>query len=107
MSNKENEKLKVNKDIASEYCSPYYRICVYREPKFPLDQYETPLKNQFTKDELLEQYYVQYPCGYCKFKTPKLIWARVSLTNAGGTKEYEFKCEKCGIYTFYEEQEFS
>jgi hypothetical protein len=107
LSDKEDEKLKVHKDILSEFHSTYFQVEVYKEPKFPQEQYETPLKNQFTKDDLLEQYIVQYPCGYCKFEKPKLIWARVALTNAGGVKEYEFKCEKCKVYTFYEEQEFS
>jgi hypothetical protein len=107
LSNKKTEELKVHKDIVSEYNSPYYQVWVYREPKFPLEQYVIPLINQFTKEELLEQYYVQYPCGYCKYEKPKLIWSRVALTNAGGIKEYEFKCERCGVYTFYEEQEFS
>lgn len=103
----ENTKLKVHKDISSRFTRPYWHIEVYREPKFPSDQYRTSLIGEHNKDEVHEMDLVQYPCGYCKSQDPKLIWIKISMTNAGGTKSYEFKCEKCGIYTFYDEQEFS
>ena len=107
MPEKEKKILKVHEDIASRYRRPYWRIEVRRSPKFPLDQYCIPIKNQIDTDELFKNDYIQLPCGYCKYKSPKLIWINEVLSNSGGWKQYEFKCERCGVYTFYEESVFS
>ena len=99
--------MKVHKDIAKQYTRPYWYVEVHRDPKFPADQYKLPLRNQSNNDEVFESDYVQLPCGSCKSENTKLIWVDEVLTNAGGTKQYEFKCEQCGVYTFYEESEYS
>jgi len=82
-------------------------VVVYSKPKFPADQYGLPVRNQSDPNEIFTKDYIQLPCASCKSADTILIWADECLTNAGGTKEYEFKCQNCGLYSLYEEQEFS
>ena len=107
MTDKDNEELEVHKDIAAEYNYPYWEVKVYSDPQFPSDQYEFPVRNQSDKDMIFDDDYIHFPCGYCKSEDTKLLWANENLTNAGGSVDYEIRCESCGVYTFYEGQEFS
>lgn len=107
LANKENGKLEVHKDIAAEYTYPYWEVEVYTEPKFPSEQYQQPIRNQSDKDRIFDDDYIQLPCGYCTSKDTKLLWVDENLTNAGGTIDYEIRCNRCGVYTLYEGQEFS
>ena len=104
---RENKKLRVHKDILSEYHHPYWEIEINQKPKFPLDQYEKPVRNRIGGGVISQDDYTQYPCAFCKSEDTELIWFFKSLTNAGGLIESEFKCEKCGLYSFYIEKEFS
>ncbi len=97
----------VHKDIAFRYDKPYWKVSVYSEPKFPTDQYAFPIRNQSNSAEIFDDDYIKFPCASCMSNKTTLIWADECLTNAGGTKDYEIKCTKCGLYSFYEGQEFS
>jgi len=108
MSNSKKGKLKVHEDILRIFKPPYWsKVEVSREPRYSADKYK------FTPQELVDQKKIHYldviqnPCGYCKAEDPKMIYILIFGTNAGGINEYEFHCEKCGMYTFYEEQDFS
>lgn len=107
MPETEKRMLKVHKDISSRFRPPYWDVEVRRDPKFPLDQYVTPIRNQSNKNDIYKIGDIQYPCGYCNSENPKLIWVNVVACNAGDFIGYEFRCEKCGVYTFYKGPEYS
>ena len=107
LSKRKKIKLEVHQDILSEYYHPYWEIEISQKPRFPLDQYEKPIRNQIGKTIVSRDDYTQYPCAFCKSEDTELVWFFKSLTNAGGLIESEFKCGKCGIYSFYVEKEFS
>lgn len=107
MSRIEKGKLKVHKDISSRFRAPYWHVEVNRDPRFPLDQYRTQLKDLLDKYERFKDPDIQYLCGYCKSEDMELLLVDVVLSNSGGWKNFEFKCKRCGVYTFYNENEFS
>lgn len=107
LSENKKEKLDIHRDILSQYTPPYWYVEVNRDPKYPLDQYTIPIRNRRNRNEIYKDDDVHFPCGYCKSEDTKLIMVDLAISNAGGWKGYEFRCEICGFYTYYEEKEFS